>query len=266
MKANFRSGKPGAGDIDRSGRVLDAIDAHIAVLDSNGFILSTNKGWRTFATSNPLIDGTQPRAVEVGANYLNICSTATGVGSDNAMLVYEGIRAVIDGRKKSFRLEYPCHSPDKQRWFLMSVKPLPRSKPREVVVTHIDITDRHLVEMRLLNKQHELNSALLQLQEMAERIKLSLGGRQLSEPSRLQSRLQDESELVKSLSKRELEVLSGLVRGERNSTIANRLQLSRKSISTYRSRIFEKLKVNSIVQLLEISLNNPGLLKSLTTA
>jgi two-component system response regulator EvgA len=55
---------------------------------------------------------------------------------------------------------------------------------------------------------------------------------------------------VKSLSKRELEVLSGLVRGERNSAIATRLQLSRKSISTYRSRIFEKLKVESNVQLM----------------
>jgi two-component system response regulator EvgA len=47
-----------------------------------------------------------------------------------------------------------------------------------------------------------------------------------------------------------LEVLSGLVRGERNSAIATRLQLSRKSISTYRSRIFEKLKVENIVQLM----------------
>jgi DNA-binding NarL/FixJ family response regulator len=57
---------------------------------------------------------------------------------------------------------------------------------------------------------------------------------------------------MKSLSKREMEVLSGIVRGERNSAIASRLKLSRKSISTYRSRIFEKLKVDSNAQLVAL--------------
>lgn len=233
--------------------MLDAIDANIAVLDSAGFIVSINKGWRDFAASNPLLDGSHPRQVEIGANYLDACSAATGNASENAMLVHEGIRAVIDGRKRAFSHEYPCHSLNKQRWFLMKVKSLPRSKPREVVVTHIDITDRHLGETKLLNKQRELNTALLQLQEMAERIKVSLGGKQLSVfpsfPHDRQKHPQGESDLVNSLSRREMEVLAGLVRGERNSAIASRLQLSRKSISTYRARIFEKLKVENNVQL-----------------
>lgn len=43
----------------------------------------------------------------------------------------------------------------------------------------------------------------------------------------------------------------GLVRGERNSEIASRLRLSRKSI-TYRSRIFEKLKVESNAELVSL--------------
>lgn len=168
------------------------------------------------------------------------------------MLVHEGIRAVLDGRKKGFIHEYPCHSPDQQRWFLMTVKPLLRSKPREAVVTHINITDRRLAEIRLRNKQQELNSALLQLQEMAERIKALLGGMQASPSFTVINPPQEASERLRSLSRRELEVLSGLVRGERNSAIAARLQLSRKSVSTYRSRIFEKLKVENNVQLMAI--------------
>jgi DNA-binding CsgD family transcriptional regulator len=249
---------------DRSARVLDAIDANIAVLDSAGFIIWINKGWREFAVSNPLLDGSHPRQVAIGANYLDACSAATGNASENAMLVHEGIWAVIDGRKRGFSHEYPCHSPDKQRWFLMKVKPLPRSKPREVVVTHIDITDRHLAETRLLTKQRELNTALLQLQEMAEKIKVSLGGQQLSAFTNLpygqQNQPQGESDLIKSLSRREMEVLAGLVRGERNSAIASRLQLSRKSITTYRSRIFEKLKVENSVQLVAM-ISRTGALK-----
>jgi len=240
-------------DNGRSSRVIDAVDANIAVLDSAGVILSTNKGWREFAASNPLPDGSHPRHVAIGTNYLDVCSKATGNASENAVRVYEEIRAVIDGRKRGFSHEYPCHSPDKQRWFLMKVKPLPRSKPREVVVTHIDITDRHLAETLLIRKQQELNAALLQLQEMAEKIKASLGGSRLSilpdRSNSQQTQPQVKSDLMKTLSKREMEILTGLVRGERNSAMASRLQLSTKSISTYRSRIFEKLKVDSNAQL-----------------
>lgn len=49
----------------------------------------------------------------------------------------------------------------------------------------------------------------------------------------------------KPLSKREQEVLRGLVNGERNSAIAERLGISAKSVSTYRQRLFDKLNVES---------------------
>lgn len=54
---------------------------------------------------------------------------------------------------------------------------------------------------------------------------------------------------VDLLSKREEEVLRGLVRGERNAAIAQRLGISSKSVSTYRLRLFEKLDVESNAEL-----------------
>ena len=250
----------GSGHIGANGnralRVLDAVDANIAVLDSEGCIVSTNKGWRSFSASNCHLDGSLPRQIAVGANYLKVCSEAVGESSENAMLVFEGIRAVIDGRKRHFSHEYPCHSPDRQRWFLMKVKALASSWPREVGVTHIDITERHRAESELVNKQRELNAALLDLQEMAERIKSLLGGVYLpaSKEQRLSSARTSapEDSLLAALSRREKEILSALVRGERNSKIATLLQLSPKSVSTYQSRIFEKLKVNSVAQLVRL--------------
>jgi len=176
MKTKKGESRPVVIDGSRTLRVLNAVDANIAVLDYEGRIVSTNKGWRNFSESNRCLDGSLPRQIEVGANYLAVCAEAEGDASENAMLVYEGIRAVIDGRRRHFSHEYPCHSPDKQRWFLMKVKALPSSKPREVVITHIDITERHRAETELFNKQRELNGALLDLQEMAERIKSLLGG------------------------------------------------------------------------------------------
>jgi DNA-binding NarL/FixJ family response regulator len=50
---------------------------------------------------------------------------------------------------------------------------------------------------------------------------------------------------VDLLSKREAEVLRGLIRGERNAAIAQRLGISAKTVSTYRLRLFEKLNVES---------------------
>ena len=89
----------GSGHIGANGnralRVLDAVDANIAVLDSEGCIVSTNKGWRSFSASNCHLDGSLPRQVAVGANYLKVCSEAVGESSENAMRVFEGIRAVI---------------------------------------------------------------------------------------------------------------------------------------------------------------------------
>ncbi|AXS79086.1 LuxR C-terminal-related transcriptional regulator [Dechloromonas sp. HYN0024] len=256
MQANRTAREPLYADDTRALRVLDAIDANIAVLDSEGYIISTNKGWRSFSANNRHPDGSLPRQVTVGANYLVVCSDAVGESSENAMLVYKGIRAVIDGRKRQFSHEYPCHSSDRQRWFLMKVKALPSSSPREVVITHIDITERHRAETELFNKQRELNSALLDLQEMAERIKSLLGGSYLPASKERDLSLARPSApdecMLETLSRREKEILSALVRGERNSKIATQLQLSPKSVSTYQSRIFEKLKVDSVAQLVRL--------------
>ena len=54
---------------------------------------------------------------------------------------------------------------------------------------------------------------------------------------------------VDLLSKREEEVLRGLVCGERNAVIAQRLGISSKTISTYRRRLFEKLNVENNAEL-----------------
>lgn len=62
-------------------------------------------------------------------------------------------------------------------------------------------------------------------------------------------RKQPPRRIVDLLSKREEEVLRGLVHGERNAAIAQRLGISSKSISTYRLRLFEKLNIASNAEL-----------------
>ncbi len=57
---------------------------------------------------------------------------------------------------------------------------------------------------------------------------------------------------LNSLSKRELEVMICYVKGYGNLETANKLNLGHTTVSTYKKRIFEKLSVNSIPELIKI--------------
>ena len=58
---------------------------------------------------------------------------------------------------------------------------------------------------------------------------------------------------LKTLSTREVEVLQHLARGASNRDIASRLFLSDKTVSTYKSRIQEKLGLSSLAALIEFA-------------
>lgn len=131
--------------------VLSSLNAHIAVLDQEGIIVAVNDAWRQFAVDN---GDPSESAVGVGADYLGACRQAAAEGDEIAGQVLEGILAVKSGQQPRFSLEYPCHSPDQARWFLMSVTRLSGGSDG-VVVSHEDITARRLAEDALRNS-HEL--------------------------------------------------------------------------------------------------------------
>ena len=54
------------------------------------------------------------------------------------------------------------------------------------------------------------------------------------------------------LSEREIEIASCFVEGEAPKDISNRLNIHASTVSTYKSRIFEKLKIQSIAELIKI--------------
>ena len=98
--------------------VLDSLINHIAVLDAQGIIVAVNRTWREFGEKNSLADSSHG----VGMNYLEICKNALNYPhGDEAEAALAGILAVLSGEKNLFQLEYPCHSPDEKRWFLMTV-------------------------------------------------------------------------------------------------------------------------------------------------
>ncbi|MES2732714.1 MAG: PAS domain-containing sensor histidine kinase, partial [Bacteroidota bacterium] len=64
----------------------------------------------------------------------------------------------ISGSKFVFSLEYPCHSPVERRWFKLIVTPLLKEYPSDVVVMHLNITDRIETEQKLHESEQHYKS------------------------------------------------------------------------------------------------------------
>jgi diguanylate cyclase (GGDEF)-like protein/PAS domain S-box-containing protein len=128
---------------------LDGLSAHIAVLNDRGEIVLTNKAYRDFGTQNAI----SPRTVFEGSNYLAVCDGASGEYSEEAAPFAQGIREVLSGKRQSFELEYPCHSPSEERWFIARVTSFVDGG-RQVIVAHENITKRKQAEEALRESVH----------------------------------------------------------------------------------------------------------------
>jgi signal transduction histidine kinase len=139
---------------------LDALSAHVAVLDETGTIIAVNRAWRDFATAGNYAEPDHG----IGANYLAVCERGAAL-SDDAARTAQALREIIAGRRASFRMEYPCSGPDGVRWFQLRVTCPAETPIRRIVVAHEDITDVKRAEESLAR----LSSRVLKLQDEERR-------------------------------------------------------------------------------------------------
>ncbi|MEO8224867.1 MAG: diguanylate cyclase, partial [Gammaproteobacteria bacterium] len=142
-------------DAAKQAAILNALPAHIALVDSRGFIASVNDAWRQFADENGF--GADNHGIAL--NYLAVCDRAFGDQSAIALAVAAGIRSVLSGKSRQFCLEYPCHSPLTRRWFLLTVTPLVVDRVSGAVVMHVDVTDRRQGQERVLRFAGAMDAA-----------------------------------------------------------------------------------------------------------
>ena len=126
-------------DARRLQAILDALPEHIAVLDHSGSIVMVNAAWRRFARANGDKD---LKHSGPGVNYLEVCRPGLPKDDRYAQDAYRGLRGVLEGSLPIFSMEYPCHSPTEERWFVMNVAPV-MSQDIGVVVSHINISAWH---------------------------------------------------------------------------------------------------------------------------
>ncbi len=121
--------------------VFDSLEEQIAVIDQAGEIIDVNSAWTAFGVKN----GLSSKVAWVGRNYLKVLRAAA-TGDELAAQAAQGISDVLSGHRSEFRFEYPCHSPEEQRWFMMRMVVLKGDGLRMFVISHHDITQRKLAE------------------------------------------------------------------------------------------------------------------------
>jgi diguanylate cyclase (GGDEF)-like protein/PAS domain S-box-containing protein len=133
-------------DAARETAILNALPAHVLLLDTHGVIVSVNEAWRQLADSNQFRDSDYG----LGLNYLALCESTAGSDAQSAHAAAKGIRSVLSGAAESFSTEYFCDTPAGRRWFLLSVTPLAQRVRRGAVVMHVNVTDKKRDQQSLM--------------------------------------------------------------------------------------------------------------------
>jgi hypothetical protein len=145
--------------------VIDALTAHVALLGTKGDIVAVNESWRQFADDN----GSTLPNYGVGSNYLELLRKTASCADPHtdkgdadrsfSAQVADGISTVLEGSSDKFQLEYPCHAPWEQRWFLLTVTPFSPGSNVKVVASHENITALKMAEQRAIAQSLKMAEA-----------------------------------------------------------------------------------------------------------
>ncbi|MFT4679905.1 MAG: signal transduction histidine kinase [Gammaproteobacteria bacterium] len=138
--------------------LFDSIPESTIIIDSAGDIVFTNSAWARFSSDNKGSDS----STGIKINYLKVCEQVIGDEKKMATEAKLGIEQVIKKEQDIFELEYPCHSPTENKWFILRASRV-STNPEFTLLTHIDITKRKTAEIELersYNKSLFLNERL----------------------------------------------------------------------------------------------------------
>ncbi len=139
--------------------VLSSLGSHIAVIDQYGNVEAVNKAWTDFGNENGILS---LNSISIGSNYFDVCKQSIKNGDSDAAMALAGIQSVFNEGKENFEMEYPCHSPEEKRWFLLTVRNFGNDKYK-IVISHQNITQQKLEQLQkekisvdLIQRNHDL--------------------------------------------------------------------------------------------------------------
>lgn len=130
--------------------VLASLASYVAVLDRSGLIVTVNERWARTSEGPDAGEGLGA----VGMNHLDFWANLGATGLVEADAAMSGIKAVLDGSRQSFVLEYPCPA-HPGVWYVMTVVPL-QAPEGGAVVSLTDVTERRRSEAEAQKSRQEL--------------------------------------------------------------------------------------------------------------
>lgn len=135
---------------------IDSLPSHIAMLDEGGTIIGVNYAWQRFGEENQYDHQTHG----IGINYIDVCEHTNGHDAEFAGEVAGAIRNVINERETLFKAEYPCHSPNERRWFMLQIARFVWKGEMRVVTAHQNITDLKIAQQAFAQSQKRLQAVV----------------------------------------------------------------------------------------------------------
>ncbi len=131
--------------------ILNALPAHIALLDEQGTVLETNASWQHFVEEGH--HTTYAKGTNYPAIYDAIARRQRGERANDARGFATEIRAILDGGQTTTTRIYPIPGEEK-RWSRITVAPLHTQARRGAVVMHVEVTESMRTEERMLQLAH----------------------------------------------------------------------------------------------------------------
>ena len=135
--------------------ILDALPAPAALLDPKGRVALANPAWRELAA---------------GGDYLALRARAGGEGADEARAEAAGIRAVLEGGRALFEMEY-ARAPD--RLFRVRAVPVTVDGNRHALVMHIAAGGPASAERNLKEAESQQRALARELERERERLMIA---------------------------------------------------------------------------------------------
>ena len=120
--------------------IVEAFTASVALLDADGVIRAVNEAWRQFARANDY----EGEDFGVGTSYLAACGAEADELTRYASAAVRAVTDVLSGKLQCASFDYPCHAPDRERWFRMVVSPCSLPDGPGALVLHNDVTEEIL--------------------------------------------------------------------------------------------------------------------------
>lgn len=135
--------------------VLKSLQTNIAILNETGAVVKVNENWIDFANFS---DGRNFFVKSTGINYFDTIQKAIDNGDEYAVKLMNGMQSVLKNEADYFEFEYPCISPNTQKWFLLHISKFANDITR-LVISHFEITQRKRNEEILKASQKNLIEA-----------------------------------------------------------------------------------------------------------